>query len=203
MTLAGPEIEIRDVKKSQELSDYEKIREENIRERLEMLKSLGLSSDMKELKVSLATRRTEKRKSENSNVERRKSARLAAKEDDDEDYVPSRDWTDDSENSSHVGVRRHPCKECANCLKPDCRRCIFCRDKKKFGGRNIKKQRCEFKERCSNPIIGGVARLLSCGDCNEQFEESFQLEQHRERAHHIQQLRRRSSRLNNTKTESL
>ena len=201
LKLAAPQSEIRDVNKPEELSEYEKIREENIRERREMFRSLGLTSDLKELRNS-QPRRTEKRKTENWNVERRKSARLAAR-DDDEDYVPSRDQAEEPEDDSQVGVRRHPCKECANCLKPDCGRCIFCRDKKKFGGRNIKKQRCEFKERCSSPIIAGVPtpRLLSCDVCSEQFEETFQLDQHREKVHQVEQVRRRSSRLLRIKSE--
>ena len=192
---------LRDVKKPEELSEYERIREENIKERLEMLRSLGLHSDLRELKNSLPARKTEKRKRENFEGERRKSARLSAREDDDDDYLPPGDQQDPEDQSEFVGVRRHPCKECANCLKPDCRRCIFCRDKKKFGGRNIKRQRCEFKERCSNPIINGAPRLLSCAGCEEQFEQTYQLELHKEKVHHIQQVRRRSSRLNTIKKE--
>merc|ERR1739844_505095 len=59
------------------------------------------------------------------------------------------DQQDPEDHSEVPGVRRHPCKECANCRRPDCRRCIFCRDKRKYGGRNIKKQKCEYKDSCS------------------------------------------------------
>ena len=43
------------------------------------------------------------------------------------------------------GVRKRGvrCMQCEACLRAeDCGRCEFCRDKKKFGGPNIKKQAC-------------------------------------------------------------
>jgi hypothetical protein len=37
--------------------------------------------------------------------------------------------------------RRH-CMYCENCQKPDCGKCANCLDKKKFGGKNIKRKPC-------------------------------------------------------------
>ena len=39
-------------------------------------------------------------------------------------------------------VRKVSCRQCENCLKPDCSQCTFCLDKPKFGGPNKMKQKC-------------------------------------------------------------
>ena len=187
----------------EELSEYERIREENIKERREMLKSLGLNTDLQQLKNnSSSTRKDRKRRLDTFSVERRKSARLASR-DDEEEYLPDPDdlSPDDPLDHDHQGARRHPCRECSNCLKPDCGRCVFCRDKKKFGGRNIKKQRCEYKESCSNPIINGTKRQILCHICNETFPQTYLLDHHKEKVHDIEQVRRRSSRLSEQKSK--
>ncbi|XP_075594893.1 LOW QUALITY PROTEIN: methyl-CpG-binding domain protein 1-like [Balearica regulorum gibbericeps] len=44
------------------------------------------------------------------------------------------------------------CGACEACLRPaDCGRCDFCRDKPKFGGRNLKRQKCRWRQclRCA------------------------------------------------------
>ena len=195
-----PEIRDTTSDESEELCEYERIREQNIKERMDMFKSLGLKTDLQLFKrVPSSTTRNGKRKIETFDVERRKSRRLAAREDDDE-YLPDKRDDEEEDSPSQCGARRHPCKECENCLKPDCKRCVFCRDKRKFGGKNIKKQRCLHKEKCSSPIINchncnGDCRSHSCQICNENFAESFQLEEHKEKVHNIEQVRRRSSRL--------
>ena len=51
-----------------------------------------------------------------------------------------------------------PCRKCSGCLRPDCGACIFCLDKPKFGGDNIRKQKCLHKK-CSNPVV------RSCENC--------------------------------------
>jgi len=51
-----------------------------------------------------------------------------------------------------------PCRKCSGCVRPDCGICEFCKDKPKFGGHNIKKQKCIHKK-CSNPIV------RSCEHC--------------------------------------
>ena len=196
---------------STDLSEYEKIREENIRQRKLMLETLGIQSGFQELlNDSITSRKNQKRKpsSELDPSQRRKSARLAAKErDEDEDYVPNyredssddKYALDDPADHSHDGIRRNPCKECSNCLKPDCRRCVFCRDKPKYGGKNIKKQKCMYKDKCSNPIvvcnICNGSRSFSCNICGEKFSESYLVDQHKERRHNVEQVRRRSSRI--------
>ena len=114
---------------SVEVSEYEKIRENNIKERLEMLKTLGIQSALDECKSGLK-KTGEKRKSRAGEwSERRKSARLVAREED-EDYVPDlSSWdgedryaVEDPSDHSHDGIRRHPCRECSSCRVPDCRR---------------------------------------------------------------------------------
>lgn len=39
-------------------------------------------------------------------------------------------------------TRASKCGECSACLRSDCRRCIYCRDKSRYGGPNILKQAC-------------------------------------------------------------
>lgn len=43
--------------------------------------------------------------------------------------------------------RRVPCRKCQGCLSSDCGRCLYCLDKPKFGGQDVKKQKC-LKRRC-------------------------------------------------------
>ena len=63
-------------------SEYEKIRDENIRERIEMWNYLGLQSSSQECKPKLSSRQKgQKRKTNEVKTTIRKSARLAAKED--------------------------------------------------------------------------------------------------------------------------
>ncbi|XP_027766935.1 methyl-CpG-binding domain protein 1-like, partial [Empidonax traillii] len=54
------------------------------------------------------------------------------------------------------------CGVCAACRRPaDCGRCDFCRDKPKFGGQNLKRQKCRWRQclRCAMrrllPVWGG------------------------------------------------
>ena len=63
-------------------SEYEKIRDENIRERIEMWNYLGLQSSSQECKPKASSRQKgQKRKTNEVKTTIRKSARLAAKED--------------------------------------------------------------------------------------------------------------------------
>ncbi|XP_046915048.2 uncharacterized protein LOC124495669 [Dermatophagoides farinae] len=43
--------------------------------------------------------------------------------------------------------RRMACRVCEGCLQDDCGTCLYCLDKPKFGGNDIKKQKC-LKRRC-------------------------------------------------------
>ena len=40
------------------------------------------------------------------------------------------------------------CFECDSCKKPDCRKCLMCKDMKKYGGRGLKKQSCMARPPC-------------------------------------------------------
>lgn len=54
-----------------------------------------------------------------------------------------------SKNYTPGKLRGTRCGRCPGCQKEDCGKCVFCKDKPKFGGPGKKKQRC--KERiCSN-----------------------------------------------------
>nr|XP_020470624.1 uncharacterized protein LOC109968598 isoform X3 [Monopterus albus] len=41
--------------------------------------------------------------------------------------------------------RRTACRQCEACLREDCGKCTFCRDKKKFGGPERMKQKCRLR----------------------------------------------------------
>ena len=45
--------------------------------------------------------------------------------------------------------RGRGCGQCVGCQRADCGTCIFCKDKPKFGGPGVKKQRCALRT-CSN-----------------------------------------------------
>ena len=46
------------------------------------------------------------------------------------------------------------CNGCANCLKPDCGECRYCRDKTKFGGPNVLRKRCVAKVCLGGVVLG-------------------------------------------------
>jgi len=46
------------------------------------------------------------------------------------------------------GRRLKRCYECETCKIPDCRKCILCKDMKKYGGKGIKKQACMMRPKC-------------------------------------------------------
>lgn len=52
--------------------------------------------------------------------------------------------------------RSRRCGACAACLRPgDCGRCDFCRDKPKFGGQNLKRQKCRWRQCLHCAAVGG------------------------------------------------
>ncbi|XP_067123059.1 histone-lysine N-methyltransferase 2A isoform X2 [Centruroides vittatus] len=52
------------------------------------------------------------------------------------------------ENS--VRIRKVRCKRCEGCKAVDCEKCVFCLDKKKFGGNNLIRKAC-INRRCRKP----------------------------------------------------
>jgi len=44
--------------------------------------------------------------------------------------------------------RINRCFKCENCMAPDCRKCLYCKDMKKYGGRGTKKQSCVERKKC-------------------------------------------------------
>ncbi|XP_065920656.1 uncharacterized protein [Dysidea avara] len=54
---------------------------------------------------------------------------------------------------------RYPnCGKCVNCSKSDCGKCLSCKDKPKFGGNNVRKQRC-VERICLNKPLSNYAKL--------------------------------------------
>ncbi len=45
--------------------------------------------------------------------------------------------------------RGRGCGKCPGCMREDCGKCLYCKDKPKFGGLGVKKQRCALRA-CSN-----------------------------------------------------
>ena len=43
------------------------------------------------------------------------------------------------------GLRRGRCGVCPGCVRDDCGTCVYCLDKPKFGGANVKRQRCALR----------------------------------------------------------
>ena len=68
--------------------------------------------------------------------------------------------------SPDISVRRRGrgCGKCAGCLRSDCGTCIFCKDKPKFGGPGVKKQRCANRL-CSNFVKKVPVCLCLCVMC--------------------------------------
>ncbi|XP_070203310.1 platelet binding protein GspB-like [Littorina saxatilis] len=56
---------------------------------------------------------------------------------------------------SRLGIlkrkRKGRCHECTGCLAPNCGKCVYCLDSKKFGGKNILKKAC-LNRTCQRPI---------------------------------------------------
>ena len=50
------------------------------------------------------------------------------------------------------------CKKCVNCLKEDCKRCIYCKDRKSNGGKGHLKKVC-LERRCLNPLMPGLPAM--------------------------------------------
>ena len=56
-----------------------------------------------------------------------------------------------SVNKNSVGKQRKKrwrCMVCKWCLQPDCRKCKYCKDMKRYGGPGVKKQACENRPKC-------------------------------------------------------
>lgn len=51
------------------------------------------------------------------------------------------------ENVDGIKIRRVACKQCIGCMAEDCGKCLYCLDKPKFGGNDVKKQKC-LRRRC-------------------------------------------------------
>ena len=64
--------------------------------------------------------------------------------------------------------RSKRCNQCSACLREDCGKCKFCKDKPKFGGKGVKKQKC-VKRRCmnSNSISQKPALKLAIHSTNQ------------------------------------
>ncbi|XP_076438576.1 uncharacterized protein LOC143277582 [Babylonia areolata] len=54
------------------------------------------------------------------------------------------------------GRRKNRCKECRGCLTPNCGKCVYCLDSKKFGGKNTLKKAC-VNRKCERPVYSKQA----------------------------------------------
>ncbi|XP_072164056.1 lysine-specific demethylase 2A-like isoform X2 [Diadema setosum] len=70
--------------------------------------------------------------------------------------------------------RRSRCKKCANCTRPECGKCNFCRDMKKFGGPGRMKQTCIMRQ-CLSPILPSKSNCSVCQqeDCDAEGNTSL------------------------------
>ena len=75
-----------------------------------------------------------------------------------------------------VSGRKGRCMSCSCCLTPDCRKCKFCLDMKKYGGPGVKKQSCELRPKCvandresakRKKIEKGGETARTCSDLDE------------------------------------
>ena len=57
--------------------------------------------------------------------------------------------------------KRWRCGECEACQRPDCRRCLFCKDMKKYGGAGVKKQSCIERPDCVTTRAGSTRDVAS------------------------------------------
>ena len=69
---------------------------------------------------------------------------------------------------------------CENCKKPDCGKCGYCLDKKKFGGKNIKRKPCvqrtcmnEQKVRTPQIDIPAMSKMESCSPGSEDLNSKL------------------------------
>ena len=53
------------------------------------------------------------------------------------------------------------CGNCKTCMRDDCRQCVMCLDMKKYGGKGVKKQRCQTRPTCLEFLKGMGKKELS------------------------------------------
>lgn len=58
---------------------------------------------------------------------------------------------EDGNGERVVQARRWRCKSCQACLRPDCGKCVACKDMRKFGGKGTKAKACESRA-CEAPV---------------------------------------------------
>ena len=61
---------------------------------------------------------------------------------------------------SLLKMRLSSCGNCEGCVREDCGKCVFCKDKVKFGGPGKKKQRCLLRACINMPMKKGAAEKL-------------------------------------------
>ena len=57
------------------------------------------------------------------------------------------------------GGKATPCRACPACIRPDCEVCVYCKDKKHFGGPGKLKQRCK-ERKCQSPKVTIIIVLI-------------------------------------------
>lgn len=100
--------------------------------------------------------------------ERRQSTDVESSPSKDSSQSPSPKKKGDRTSSSDRARARKRCNECTGCKAVDCGSCAPCKDKKKFGGPNIRKQACKMR-RCLS--------LFNCGTMSLPTQASSQSEE--------------------------
>ena len=60
-----------------------------------------------------------------------------------------------------VPFKLRSCGQCEGCLRDECGKCVFCKDKPKYGGPNKKRKRCIHRT-CTNKDSNKVRLLFCC-----------------------------------------
>lgn len=96
--------------------------------------------------------------------------------------MPSRGTRSTAKKSTTKPPAGRRCGNCKSCTTPDCRKCVYCLDMKKYGGPGTKKQRCIKRPACisqqahdrisSLPVSAKSPRVLSPSATNGKGSSS-------------------------------
>ena len=85
------------------------------------------------------------------------------------------------------------CFNCESCNQPDCRKCLFCKDMKKYGGKGVKKQSCMNRPKCLY-ILNNKAKFVHRKSVQKlKFKEINEV-----RSNNVQKVKKDKPSINNT-----
>ncbi|KAG0418774.1 hypothetical protein HPB47_004610, partial [Ixodes persulcatus] len=143
--------------KEEKAKEKERVKEEKERVKEEKEREQVQETEVKKEEVEQAkeedeslrrrpTRRISKKEERVREKGKEKEERVREKAKEKEERVREKKREETQQRS-----RKGRCHQCAGCLAEDCGECINCRDKKKFGGKNLLKQACSYR-RCLDPV---------------------------------------------------